>query len=278
MSTGSALEVPLPPLRLRLHKDSDDNFRMMAGHLAQVLYRLGLRDEDALLDVGCGVGRLAIGLLDEPRFRGRYVGFDVSAKHVRWARRHLQPLSPRFRFRLVDVHNERYNPDGALTGDAVRFPVRSDAFDTACLFSVFTHFEAEDVATYLHELHRVLRPGGRAVATWFLWDEGRRHDVETGDYPMVHQRDEHVLYADPERPLFAIAHHLDAVRALVADAGLDVERIELGTWAHGPGPEVQDVVVLRKPVPPPIPWPRRVSSGVGRRLSRLRARAVRRPT
>jgi SAM-dependent methyltransferase len=281
VSSGSGIEVPLPPMRLRLHKDSDDNFRMMAGHLARVLYRLGLRDEDALLDVGCGVGRLAIGLLRETPFRGRYVGFDVSAKHVRWARRHLQPLTPTFRFRLVDVHNERYNPDGALTGDSARFPVRAGAFDRACLFSVFTHFEAEDIATYLHELHRVLKPGGRAVATWFLWDEQRRHDVETGDYPMLHQRDEHVLYADPERPLFAIAHHLDRVRVLIADAGLEVERIELGTWAHGPGPEVQDVVVLRKPVPPPPPWHRRVLRRLRsrvRRLSRQGAAAARGPT
>lgn len=276
VSSDPGTAVPLPPMRLRLHKDSDDNFRMMAGHLAGVLYRCGLGDDDALLDVGCGVGRLAIGLLDATTFRGRYVGFDVSAKHVRWARRNLRPLSPRFRFRLVDVHNERYNPGGAVTGEAVRFPVRADAFDTACLFSVFTHFDADDIATYLHELHRVLAPGGRAVVTWFLWDEQRRHDVETGDYPMLHQADEHVLYADPERPLFAIAHHSDRMRALIRDAGLEVERIELGTWAHGPGPEVQDVVVLRKPVPPAPPWPRRLRDGLRRRLSRVRAAAARR--
>jgi SAM-dependent methyltransferase len=98
----------------------------MAGHLAT----------DRLLDGGCGVGRLPIGLLGQTAFRGGYVDFDVSAKHVQWARRHLRPLAP---------------------------------------------------------LHRVLHPGGRVVATWFVWDEARRRDVETGDYPMVHQRDEHVL-------------------------------------------------------------------------------------
>jgi SAM-dependent methyltransferase len=272
VSTVSETAVPLPPMRLRLHRDSDEHFRMVAGRLAQVLYRCGLRDGDALLDVGCGVGRLAIGLIGDTTFRGRYVGFDVSAKHVRWARRNLQPLRPTFRFRFVDVHNERYNPGGELSGEAVRFPVRAGAFDVACLFSVFTHFEADDVATYLDELHRVVRPGGRVVATWFLWDEERRHDVETGRHAMVHQSDEHTLYADPERPLFAVAHHLGRMRELIAEAGLEVERIELGTWAHGPGPEFQDLVVLRKPVPPPPPWPQRLRS----RLSRLRARVARR--
>ena len=93
----------------------------------------------------------------------------------------------------------------------------------------------------------MLRPGGLVVATWFLWDEERRPAVETGTFPMVHQRDDGVLYADEKDPLWAIAHHLDRVRAMVADAGLEVERIDLGTWAGGPGPEPHDVVVLRKP-------------------------------
>jgi SAM-dependent methyltransferase len=227
--------------------------------------------------VGCGVGRLPIGLLGQTSFRGRYVGFDVSAKHVQWARRNLRPLAPAFGFRVVDVQNARYNPDGQVTGEAVRFPVRSEAFDMACLFSVFTHFESEDIAIYLHELHRVLRPGGRVVATWFVWDEARRRDVETGDYPMVHQRDEHVLYADQQDPLWAIAHHLDGVRSMIADAGLEIERIELGTWAHGPGPELQDVFVLRKPVPAPASLHQRVRGRVLSRMGRRGAAAPPRP-
>jgi SAM-dependent methyltransferase len=259
--TGAApdpISVPLPPRRLRLHRDSDEEFTLMARQLAEVLYRMGLDDGDSVLDVGCGVGRLPIGLLRDTSFHGRYVGFDVSVKHVRWARRHLGPLSPSFRFRVVDVRNARYNPDGTVAADQLRFPVRSEAFDMACLFSVFTHFEPADTASYLRELHRVLRPGGRAVATWFLWDEARRHDVESGLYPMRHDRGDGVLYADPNEPLWAIAHHLDLVRAMIATAGLELERVELGTWAHGPGPEAQDLVVLRKPSAPPPTLRRRV--------------------
>ena len=165
------------------------------------------------------------------------------AKHVRWpAAPH--PRAPRFRFRLVDVQNDRYDPDGAVTGDAVRFPVRSAAFDMACLFSVFTHFDPDDIATYLHELARVLRP----VASWWRpgpVGRGAATDAENGTFPMVHQRDDGVLHADEKDPLWAIAHHLDRVRAIVADAGLEVERIDLGTWAGGPGPSRHDVVVLR---------------------------------
>jgi SAM-dependent methyltransferase len=249
--TGEAsVGVPLPPMKLRLHRDSDENLRAMGGQLASLLYRLGLRDGDNLLDVGCGVGRLPIGLLATTTYAGRYVGFDVSNKHVRWARRNLSPIASNFKFRTVDVHNARYNPDGQVAGASARFPVRSDDFDVACLFSIFTHFEASDIASYLHELNRVLKPGGTVVATWFLWDQERRQNVESGGaYPMVHQRDEDTLYADESDPLWAIAHHLDKVRSMVAEAGLQIEHIELGTWAQGPGPELQDLVVLRKPLP-----------------------------
>src|SRR3954447_24308176 len=158
-SSDARVDVPLPPMRLRLHRDDDESFRGMADHLAGVLYRLRLQGDDALLHVGGGVGRLPIGLLESTGFRGRYVGFDVSAKHVRWARRQLKPLSPRLDFRLVDVHNDRYNPAGDVPAEQTRFPVRSANFDVACLFSVFTHFEPSDAATYLRELHRALRPG-----------------------------------------------------------------------------------------------------------------------
>jgi len=230
---GASLELPLPPMKLRLHRDSDENFRAMGGQLASLLYRLGLRDGDRLLDVGCGVGRLPIGLLATTTYAGRYVGFDVSNKHVRWARRNLTPIAPRFTFRTVDVHNARYNPDGQVAGTSARFPVRSDGFDVACLFSIFTHFEASDIASYLHELNRVLKPGGTVIATWFLWDQERRQNVESGAYPMVHQRDEETLYADESDPLWAIAHHLDKVRSMVAEAGPLSVRSNTSNWALG---------------------------------------------
>lgn len=90
---AESAKVPLPPMRLRLHRDSDENFRDMGCRLAAVLYRLGLRDRDSLLDVGCGVGRLPIGLLSATSYAGRYVGFDVSTKHVRVGQ--TSPDSPR---------------------------------------------------------------------------------------------------------------------------------------------------------------------------------------
>ena len=271
---GTDIAIPLPPPGLRLMGDTDEQFTAAAVQLTGLLYRLGLRDDDELLDVGCGVGRLAVGLLAGTGFKGRYVGFDVMARQVEWAKRSLSPIAPEFHFRRINVRNDRYNPNGTVEPASFRFPARTGGFDLACLLSIFTHFYKEDIQLYLHELHRVLQPGGTVVSTWMLYDEDRYEATQTGAYPMVHRLDEVTIYNDPDDPLRAIAFHIDAARAMIAESGLEIVDIEYGTWAGGPGPEFQDVVVLRKPGTKPVPATvdRSLPARVKRRLKRALGR------
>lgn len=276
-STG--VEIPLPPRHLRLMGDDDERFLEVGGNLVRLLYRLGLRDDSRLLDVGCSVGRLPIALLSGSDFHGWYVGFDVTPKQVQWARTKLQPVSPSLHFRLVDVRNDRYNPGGTVEPQDLRFPARSGGFDMACLFSIFTHFYKEDIQLYLHELRRCLKPGGTVVATWFLYDDARYDAAVNSIYPMVHRLDDDTIYSDPDDPLRAIAFRESTMRAMIAAAGLEVVTIEYGTWAGGDGVEFQDVVVLRRPVEPAPTRPAQPATAaqrVRRRLGALKRRLLRR--
>ena len=135
------------------------------GHFRDVC-RLG--PDEAVLDVGCGVGRMAAPLTAYLSPRGRYDGFDIMAENVRWCRRALTPRFPNFRFRHADVYNREYNPGGRVPAAAFRFPYPDAAFDFVFATSVFTHLLPADAAHYLAELGRVLRPGGRGLATVFL--------------------------------------------------------------------------------------------------------------
>ena len=60
----------------------------------KVLARLRLRGDEALLDAGCGTGRLTAELL-EALPRGRVVGVDLSQSMLRSAREHLAHFKPR---------------------------------------------------------------------------------------------------------------------------------------------------------------------------------------
>jgi SAM-dependent methyltransferase len=269
--SGTDTAIPLPPANLRLMSDSDEKFLASGVQLATLLYRLGLEDDQEILDVGCSVGRLAIGLMAGTGFHGRYVGFDVMPRHVEWARQTLPKVAPNYHFRYVNVRNDRYNPKGDIEPADLRFPARSGGFHMASLFSIFTHFYKEDIALYLSELRRVLRPGGTVVATWFIYDESSYDAALHSVYPMTHRHDDVTIYNDAEDPLRAIAFHERAVREMIAEAGLELVAIEHGTWKGQPGPEFQDVVVLRKPRRAPAPPPSfttRVRRKLGRVLQR----------
>ena len=104
----------------------------------------GLRDGAAVIDVGCGSGRLATKLAKYPALR--YLGLDVVPELLDYARRKAGRKD--FRFERVD---------------AVRLPVEAGKADFCVFFSVFTHILPEESYVYLEEAHRVLKPGGKAV-------------------------------------------------------------------------------------------------------------------
>jgi SAM-dependent methyltransferase len=67
--------------------ESDERFLAIGNQSAQLLIEQGLGAADSILDVGCGYGRLAFGLLSQLDFKGRYEGFDVLQRQIDWCRK-----------------------------------------------------------------------------------------------------------------------------------------------------------------------------------------------
>ncbi len=162
----------LPIADPALHRVGGDDGGTRGPKQLALLEHFGLQPSSAVLEVGCGLGRLAYELASYLHADGRYTGFDVAPEAVAWLTEHYAPRLPGFQFDLVDVSNARYRPSGAVTPAEARFPYSDHEFDVVCAFEVFMHVPLAGVKNYLEEIARVLRPGGSAVLTFVvIWDD-----------------------------------------------------------------------------------------------------------
>lgn len=232
----------IPPRRLNFVGDSD--FRSTGdeflGHFRTLA---GLSASDRVLDIGCGIGRMArvlVPVLQAPT--GSYDGFDVSRPGIDWCRVHYRDTPVPFRFEQVDVHHPEYNPNGSGDAKQLRFPYDDASFDLAIATSVFTHLLDDAVIHYLQEASRVLAPGGRLFSTWLVVDPD--HPLSDDARYRVHQTAGAAHVADPAAPEAAVAYPLHWVRKQLAACGLTLrEPYEPGTWTGHRGASFQDLLV-----------------------------------
>lgn len=148
-------------------------FMSVGQELVELLRReAGLRRRDIVLDIGCGLGRVAIPL-QRILTKGTYEGFDVVPEIIEWDQANISRHSPRFRFQLIDAASSSYNPQGADPSSAT-FPYPDRTFTLTMATSLFSHLMASATNRYLEESARVLKPGGRAIFTFFLLDDFAR--------------------------------------------------------------------------------------------------------
>ncbi len=203
----------------------------------------GLEAHDRVLDIGCGIGRMARVLARVLSPPGSYDGFDVVPQAVDWCRSHYTNTAAPFRFALVDVRNATYNPDGATSPDRFRFPYSDDSFDLAIAVSVFTHLTTDAADRYLAEAARVLAPGGRLLSTWFLLN-GRDRSWPAFDFRHSVGDAFVVDLSEPER---AVAHRESWLLGRLAAHGLRLHGPVLnGTWSARNGTSLQDIVVAAR--------------------------------
>jgi arsenite methyltransferase len=113
--------------------------------------RLALKLGEQVIDVGCGPGFLCESMAADVGATGRVVGIELSEDLVRFAtRRKGQPCID---YRL---------------GDAARLDISSASFDVVVSTQVVEYVPNADAA--LHEMYRVLRPGGRGILVDTDWD------------------------------------------------------------------------------------------------------------
>jgi SAM-dependent methyltransferase len=159
-----AAQAPLPPVALATRVgpgESEDPIEAYLREGAAVRERiehvLGADWQWAgkrVLDFGCGSARVLRQFLPEAG-HAEFAGCDIDAASIEWIQAELSPPLRAFR--------NAYEPPLA---------VAARSFDLVYATSVFTHI-GELWSAWLLEMHRVLAPGGRLVASFLgegMWD------------------------------------------------------------------------------------------------------------
>ncbi len=166
---------------------------------SSALLTLGLRPDHAVVDVGCGSGRLAFALRDY--LTGKYLGTDILSEALDYAREKCGRADWEFHETFAPV-----------------IPLADGQADLVCFFSVFTHLPDEDVFRFLREAKRVSRPGTKIVFSYL--------DFEVPSHWPVF---DHMLGdTNPDRPLNRFLSK-PAIRRWCQELGLEIERLYDGS-------------------------------------------------
>lgn len=240
---------PLTPPRRLMNVGSNSIFRndftaigdTLLGYLTNIG---GLKPDDRVLDIGCGVGRMAIAMTRYLK-TGSYDGFDIVKTSIDYCEQAITPKHPNFRFRHADIQNSNYNRHGVIRPADFRFPYPDRAFTFVFLTSVFTHMQREEVEQYLAEISRVLAPGGRVVATYFLLNPDSYESMATGTsgqaFAYATDKGRVEIEHDPDA---AVAFEEVYVAGMYPTNSMQITMVKYGSWS-GRKSEVgyQDIIV-----------------------------------
>ena len=224
----------IPPIRLmhdgpRTYQEFKDN----GNEFLRLYIELsGLKPDETMLDLGCGIGRKTLPLTRYLSERGKYVGMDIVKSGVEWCQEKYTGRYPNFTFQLIDVYNNLYNPEGKFEAAEYRFPFADQQFDFVVLNSVFTHMLPAEVENYLSEIARVLKVGGRCLISFFVLNAESLHLIEAGRSTIALRYEiGPARAASREQPELAIGYDEKYVNDLYEKCGLTIRQpISYGSW------------------------------------------------
>ena len=94
-----------PPAMTALLVGGGDFAAIGAAIKHDLVVTTGLNKSSAILEIGCGYGRVAIALADLVSPPGRYDGVEIVEKAVEWCTNEITSRYPNFLFHHADVSN-----------------------------------------------------------------------------------------------------------------------------------------------------------------------------
>jgi SAM-dependent methyltransferase len=250
MPAPRPLPFPFPPEYLRVGVGAGDYYRIGEELVARLKELAGLGPSSHVLDIGCGLGRVAWPLARELGPDGSYDGFDAVNTYIDWCINGLALDPQRVRFHWFDIQSSVYNPTGTIDGENLVFPWKDGTFTLTIANSLFTHLSAPGTVNYLRETARTLVSGGRLFASFFVLDDESLASIADHEtFPNFTEHFEQGRIADAGSPDVAIAFHANWLHQAFLSCGFAIEVYRQGRWRDHEGKKdelYQDLVVARK--------------------------------
>lgn len=195
--------------------------------------------ESDIMEIGCGLGRVAFPLRYILTSEGSYSGFEICKEKIDFLQGSFQQTYPNFKFTWANVHNTYYNPTGTEQADSYVFPYTDNSFDVVFAASVFTHMLPAAARNYFKQTARVLKPNGRVVFSMFVldnYDANRERPLGFGraGFNFDHQFEnfgEAFAISNPVNPEEMTAYKMNFINELAKDAGLVIADSLTGFWS-----------------------------------------------
>ncbi|MGE0089141.1 MAG: class I SAM-dependent methyltransferase [Bacteroidales bacterium] len=208
----------------------------------------GLKADDYVLDIGSGIGRMAIPLTNYLSPNARYEGFDIVKKGVDWCKKEITSTYPNFAFTHIDLKNTLYNLNTSTEASDFRFPYSDKYFDFAFLISVFTHMLQADVENYFKEISRVLKPEGICFATFFIVPDSSESINHNKKFTFSYDLGNY-LVMDKKVPEANVEYKQSYLKDIFSNFGFEIKSTHLGYWSgrnKSESLDFQDILILKK--------------------------------
>jgi len=210
-----------------------DGFIQIGKEFLQYFTKLcGLKQNEKVLEIGCGAGRMAIPLTNYLTTDGLYEGLDIHKESINWCRNNISSIYPNFHFTYTDIINGHHNPNGKYPASEYEFPYGDEYFDFIFLTSVFTHLRPLDMENYFSNISRVLKKGGKCLITFFLLNEKSKILMNNENSLMnFNYSFDGFRAAKNDEPEFGIAYEENYILKLCNKNGFEIiSPIYYGSW------------------------------------------------
>jgi ubiquinone/menaquinone biosynthesis C-methylase UbiE len=238
----------LTPPKGKIFTGSGDFIKQGKVFLQHFVKLGGLAPEHAVLDVGSGMGRMAVPLTKYLSSKGSYEGFDIMPDAVKWCNEHISKEFPNFNFKCAALSNSLYTNAGEESA-SFSFPYPDGQFDFVFLTSVFTHMMPADVTQYLNEISRVLKSNGKCFATFFYLDDQAIRFMADQEKPFFPYCLGSYFLHNLKVPEANIGFTPEYIDTALLPTQLQIVHIYPGWWssrAKSDSVDFQDIIIFKK--------------------------------